>query len=162
MGTVYATSADLLPRIGDRPLTSTTRPSTQQVNAWIEEAEAALEGALRAGGISIPISDARGRTQLRAWVLDYAEGHYRSSNAAAGGDSNNDDGVDLLVKFDTLITAILDNPARYGAMLEVGGNASDASRRLRAHPLDDVDGRSTGEGGDLAPYFNVADKGDQF
>ncbi len=158
MGT-YASTSDLAPRIGDRPLTASTTPSTTHVDSWILEGEALLEGALLAGGTPVPVTADRGVTLMKTWTLDYTEARFRMSNAAAGGDGTNEDGENQLTRFEALVDDIHENPARYGAMV-VGADAPEGTRQLRSNVLDDVDGRVASV--DMAAQYTVADREDQF
>ncbi len=145
----YATSSDVQARDPYRPISATTSPTTTQVTQWLTEADALLNGALQAGQISTPVTSANGLEILKSWACDYGEGHLRMAYAASGGDGSNTDGRDLLEKFYKILEDILDNPARYGAMLQ-GGTAGSSARRLRGHVLDNAD-NLTVEAGDFAP-----------
>ena len=148
MGT-YAVTSDVQARLPGFTLTTSTKPSTTQVDSWITEAEALLEGAMLSGGLTVPNTNTRGIEILTSWASDYAEGHARQALAAAGGDGANDDGKDLLEKFDNRVTDILDHAARYGQMLE-GGAAPDGARIVRSYPLNNQDSKTVD---DVQPIF---------
>lgn len=133
MGT-YATSSDLVPRIGGRPLTSTSKPSTTQVDDWITEAESQLTAALTAAGIGVPAALTDGGNHLKVWTIDFAEGHFRMSHAAAGGDGDNDDGQKLLDKFEERIQDIRTDSSWYDALLN--GGASSATSQVARGSTD--------------------------
>src|SRR3990167_10063565 len=139
MGT-YAATSDIQARLPGFTLSTSTKPSSTQVSQWITEAEAELEGAMLAGGLTVPNTNTRGIEILKSWASDYAEGHARQALAAAGGDGGNDDGKDLTQRFEDRIQDILSNAARYGQMLE-GGSAPDGSRIVRTYHLNNQDSK---------------------
>lgn len=156
----YAQVSDVQARNPYRVIDGSSKPTTTQVDTWILEAEALLHGALNAGQCVTPITGGDGIKLMRSWACDYAEGHVRQAYAAAGGDGNNDDGKDLLERFDARLQDILDNPARYSSMLN-GGSAASGTSHFRSHITDDVDGRTRDDDG-FQPAFTKADAGDQF
>jgi hypothetical protein len=142
----YALYSDVTRRIPGRPLTGTSSPSTSDLTQWIAEAEAMLEGSLVAGGVSIPITAASGIQIIKSWACDYAEGRARMALAAGAGDGANDDGKDLIDRFEKRLEDISKNPAGAEAML-TGGGTSDTARRVRCYQLDNKDGVVVGDGG---------------
>lgn len=148
---VYITSIndEVLPLLGGRSVDTTTTPSTADVEDLILQAEALLEGALAAGGISTPITGTGPTRIMKACALDYVIGHVRQSHAAAGGDGDNEDGEPFLERFYAKIEDIMARPALYEGMLG-GSGSTPSSTKLRGHPTDDVDGRTST---DFAPEF---------
>ena len=155
-----ATYLDVQARIPYRTIDASSPPTQSQVGAWVEEAEARINNALRAGGMAAPVANAEGAEQLKALSIDYGEGRTRIAYASAGGDGGNDDGKDLIEQFGNVIDNILEHPARWSAMLQ-GGDASDATRRLRSHVLDHPDGHTVGAG-DFDPAFTKLGGEDQW
>lgn len=147
----YAQTADVRRRLPYRTIDATTAPALDDVDRWILEGEALLEGALIAAGIATPLTLARGLRQALVWVSDYAEGRYRRALAASGGDGSNEDGADLLRTFAERLTDIEANPARYSAMLLGSGVEvkAEASRTRGTASADRTDPVFTkGGGGD--------------
>ncbi len=158
---LYAKSADVEARVPYRPaLTSDSDPSVEMVDQWIKEAEAKMNGRLRSVGIGLPITDTDGVEILRMWITDYAEGRLRKSYAAAGGDADNEDGQELIDRFDETLNTIANDWAGTAAMLNAGG-ASDSNRVIRGNVLDNADGKTI-SGGDFAPEFQKAERADQY
>lgn len=146
---VYADFLDVQARIPYREIGATTLPSQVNVDEWIDEAEAMLNGVLAAAGLSSPYTTTNAKNILRSWVVDYAEGMVRQAYASAGGDGANDDGKDKIERFEKRLNDILASPSQYGAMLG-GGDAPESSRGVRGHVLDNSDGKSVS---DYAPVF---------
>lgn len=131
----YATIADVKARLAGRPISPTSQPSEADITAWIGEAEAMLDGALKGADLPAPYSDADAVRILRAWVCDRVVGLTRMALASAGGDGQNDDGKDMVAKFDRLVDDIQRRPTVYGAML-AAGNAPAGSVRFRGANRD--------------------------
>lgn len=121
-------------------ITTTSQPTTAQVDAWVAEGEAFLETALQDVGVTVPIEDERGILVMRSWTNLYAEGKTRYARAGAGGDGQNENGLKLLDKFDALLERIRADPA-WAASMVSGGTATDDAVRYRDHTknLDDED-----------------------
>jgi hypothetical protein len=132
----YAVATDVQARIPGRIISTTSKPSTTQVEAWIAEADAMLSGSLAAGGIPLPEVATNGATIMRAWECDYAEGRARMAYASAGGDGANDDGKDMIESFKTLLTNIRRYPSDYGSMLSAGGDAPEGTSKCRGSNAD--------------------------
>jgi hypothetical protein len=158
----YATVSAIQARLPGRTLTTTSKPTTTQMVDWVSEGDALLDSALASVGITVPVTEpARALLVLRSWSLLYSEGHTRRALASAGGDSDNDDGKDLLEQFSELLAWIRANPADVGALLSESGEAADSARRVRGYVIDNDD-NLTIENGDFAPVFTKAALGDQF
>ena len=155
MGT-YATYSDVGARTPARTIDATSMPTATQVSAWVDEGEALLGGALSAGQITIPITDASGIKLMRSWTCDYAEAHLRMAWASTANDGN-PDGQQLLDRFNATIDDIYSHPSRYQASLWSGAS-SESTRRVRGYVLDNDDSKSI-TNGDFAPEF---EKGDVF
>ena len=134
----FASISDVRARVGGRAkgslLSETTTPSTKDVGLWLDEGEAFVTTALDVGDIPHPEVNTAPSRLLRSWIADYASAHFRASNAAAGGDSDNEDGEDLLEKFFSRIDDIYTNSTKYAAILG-GGSSTDAQKRIRTGPL---------------------------
>lgn len=150
MGTYATATTNVQPRLAGRTLSTGSSPTLAQVDTWVDEGEALVLGTLRAAGISLPVAGAEGGKILTSWICDYAEGHCRQSWVAAIG-GGSDDGTDILDRFDKRLEEISANPARFDAMLN-GGTASASTTRVRAHVLNNYEGKTITDG-DFDPIF---------
>ena len=140
-----------LPDVSTGDFTSTSKPTKVQVQGWLDEAEAELNGQLQAAQLPAPYTDTTAKLILGRTVTDYAEGRVRKILAAAGGDGNNNDGVELIVSFLDNLKEIQKRPVWWGMRLG-GGTTDDSARRLRGHVLDNADGLTIAKG-DFKPVF---------
>jgi hypothetical protein len=123
----YSTVVDVRGRVPYRVIDAGSAPSQTQVETWITESEAMLDSTLASVGIPGPFGGASQIAILRAWSLDYPEGHVRMAYAAAGGDGRNDDGKDLLDRFYRRLDWIRENPAQADAMLNPPSSSDPAT-----------------------------------
>ena len=131
----YATTAtDVQARLPGFTLSTTTKPSSTQATQWLVEADAFINVALAAAGLTSPATAANLLELFKSAATDYAEGHVRMALAAAGGDGGNDDGKDLIAGFKALVADIRANPAAYSAV--------DESSRVRFPSTTDDDGNT--------------------
>lgn len=159
MGT-YAAIGDVQARFQGFTFADDSKPTQTQAETWIAEAEAMLEGALQAGGLTVPNTNSRGIEILTSWACDYVEGHVRNALAASANDPSNTAGQPMLEKFDARLEWIHGNYARAGQMLE-GGDAPDASRKVRSYALRNDDNKTI-DAGDFAPTVTKADLENQW
>jgi len=150
MGT-YVSTSQVAARLPYRTIDSNSKPSSTQVSEWIDEAEALVHGALNAIEVPTPITGTDGIKIIRSIVLDYAVGQTRMAYAAAGGDSDNDAGVDEIERFNERVNDMFAHPTRYASMLH-GGSASSSQRQLRGYQVDNDDNKSV-DNGDFTPSF---------
>ena len=152
----YSGAVEVADRLPYRSITTSTKPSTGDVDRWGAKASAILDGVLAAAQVAVPVIHTGGVAIVSEWTTDYAEGRYRMALASAGGDGDNDDGKDLIEGFKLLMTEITASPSHFQAMLN-GGASSDATRQLRGNVTDNADGKSVS---DFEPTFTV--DGDNF
>ena len=150
MGT-YVSNAQITAHIPYRTFSASTSPSTTDIDTWIEEAEAILEGALNSAQITTPITSTTGIRILRAWLTNAVVGTVRMSFAAAGGDPNNNAGESQVEKFNEKLEDIMNRPQIYQQQLGAG-SGDDSSRQLRSYVTDNDDSKSV-SGGDFDPTF---------
>ena len=155
MGT-YVSNAQITAHLPYRTFTSSTSPSTTDVDAWIEEAEALLESTLNAAQITTPITTTAGIRILRAWLTNAVVGTVRLSFAASGGDPNNVAGQAQIDQFNERLTDILNKPQLYQQQLAAGSGTS-AARQIRAYTTDNTDSKTI-SGGDFDPTFTTGTK----
>ncbi|MEK0431095.1 MAG: hypothetical protein RL139_899 [Gemmatimonadota bacterium] len=162
MTATYATTSDVQARIPYRTISTTSKPTTAQVQDWLDSGQSMLDGALLAAELPAPYTSDHAKAILKMHLVSYVEGRVRQAYASAGGDGNNDDGRDLIEAFEGgpnrpgLIEKIAANPVLYGSML-AAGSSPDSARRLSGHVLDNADGLTISEG-DFAPTFTVSEK----
>jgi len=140
----YANIDDVRARTPYRDIGASTKPSTAEVEEWIGDAEAMLDAALAAIGLTVPLTADRAVRIAKAWVLDYAAGHFRASQAQAGGDGTNRDGQDLIEKFERLVGPggeIVRNPDRFSNYL-TDSSATDGGA-LRSYATSNPSDRTT-------------------
>ena len=147
----YATVANLQARIPYREISVSSVPTTAQVQEWLDNADATIDGALQAGELPAPYTDATAVRIIKEWVLDYVEGRVRVALASASIDGLNTDGVRAIDRWEARLADIHRWPDRFGAMLGAGA-APAASITLRAYSTDNNDGLSIGAG-DFDPTF---------
>lgn len=153
MAATYATIESVRKRAPYRAIDSTSRPSADDVQGWLDESQAELDATLQAAELPAPYTASAAMSILGRWITDYAEGRLRMAYAASGGDGSNDDGKDLVTRFEERLDDIGKRPGRYAAMLGAGA-APDTARRVRGHVLDNADGKTI-EAGDFAPTFTT-------
>lgn len=153
----WAAVSDVQARLTYQTISSSSKPTTTQVQSWLDEAEAHLRGALSAAGL--PTSYTAGgdaAIMLKTWATDYAEGRCRLAWASSEGSDDNQDGVAVVEEFNRRIADIMDRPSRYGELLGAG-SAPTNSRRIRAHVTNHPDGKTIAAG-DFAPTFTTGEK----
>ena len=157
MAPVYAQLGDVQARIPYRPLDGSSEPTAAQVTKWLETADGLINGVLAANGITTPVPAtlADGRQWLNSLATDYAEGHVRMAFAAAGGDSANRDGRELLESFQAILDWMLEHPAQTQGRLEAG-DVDAGVRAVRGPPASgNAANQSTS---DLEPAFSRDEK----
>lgn len=154
----YAQTTDVAARIGGRPFSATTVPSTTQAEAMLDSAEAELLGTLEAVGVSSSYAPAsRGFAILQGWIAEYVTGLLRRAMAAAAGDGTNPDGQQQIDEWRDRLRWILDNPSIASSMLEGSGTPEDATPGIESHLTDRVLGLSREN---VAPVYTI--KGHHF
>jgi hypothetical protein len=152
----YATVADIQARLAYWTIDVSSQPSTYQVSQWIDECESLIDGALQAVDLPAPYATTHAIRILKSWVASGVEGLVRRAHAAAAGEGQtNEDGKDLIEKFDNVLKDILAKPSIYGAML-AGGSAPAAATRLRAYQTHNADGLSSTDAS-FNPTFKRSD-----
>jgi hypothetical protein len=136
----YAVIGDIKSRLPNRLISASSKPTQAEIEAWIAEAQAMLDGTLASClGASVPYTDANAILQLKAWICEYAEGHTRMAHASTSGSGANDDGKDLVEHFYGRLSDIQKNPSVYGARLASGSAPANACRvRRTASTVDPI------------------------
>lgn len=143
-------------------VSATSHPTTTEVTAWIDEAEAMAR--LTLNGVGIPTSSLSddAKAVLKSKVEKYAEGQTRRAWASADGTGANDDGNPLIAEFYAFLADIKLNPSGWGQ--ELGGGAGNTDTTLlRSHVTSGVTGPDgvtarTVSNGDFAPVMTRAEK----
>lgn len=130
----YATAADdVVPKLGNRPLTTTSDPSLSEVEDWLVQLEAELIGTLEAVGVSESSFSSRGLDTLRGWVASAGAGLVREAHAAAAGAGNNEDGRADVKAWTDRLADIAARPSFFRQLL-CGASATGAASMLRGGP----------------------------
>ncbi len=151
----YATVALVQARNPYRAIGASTEPSTADVEEWIDQAEAEIDGRIAAAGLTSPVVNTNGIKIVRKKVVGYVAGFVEMAYAAAGGDGGNDDGQDAQELWDECMEDITDNPLKWGGILE-GGTAPESSIQMRSHTTNNKDGLTVAAG-DFAPTYHKDD-----
>lgn len=153
MASVYIQVSEVNARNPARAVSASTSPTDTQAQAWIEEAEAFINGALLVGNLPAPYTVGTNAAKILGMIVgDYAEGRIRIAYAAAGGDGQNKDGEAQVEKFYETCKDIKRNPETWAAMLGAG-SPPVAARRNRGHVTDNADGETV-DNGDFDPIFD--------
>lgn len=134
MGTYVSDASEVQEHMPYRKISATTDPSETDVNKWIVRAEGQLTASLRAGSITTPITDTEGIATVVTWLLAYLVGLVEKAYASAGGDPDNDKGIDACRAWEMLMKDIPKNTEIYKAML--CADASGAMSKLRSHVVN--------------------------
>lgn len=145
----YATITHMQARFQGFTFGASSKPTQTQTELWIAEAEAMIDGALSAGGLTSPATNANGILILRAWTCDFAEGHVRNALAASANDPSGAAGQPMIDAFAKHIDWMLANPTQAGNMLQGG---SSATSRMKSYPQNNADDLSISDG-DFDPAF---------
>lgn len=143
---------DVAGRFPSRTIDGSSDPSSDDCQRWIDEAQSYVDGVLRAGGMTTPYTAPSAVDILGTLIVDYAEGRFR--NAIAGGSVTGTDpkGEQLLAEFKLVLDDMRRNPATWAAILG-GPVASNETRHVRGHVLDNRSGRTIADG-DFAPEYD--------
>jgi len=156
MTATYATVDDVKARLPGRTLSSSTKPSTSDVQTWLDDGQAQVDSALGAAGLSVPMTDARAVAVAKTWIVNYAEGRWRASLAAIGGDATNRDGQDLIDAFYRMVGptgTIAQQPEVFSNYLT--GTVAASNARLRSHVTSNRDELAAGT---FDPIFRMDEK----
>jgi hypothetical protein len=147
----YATIDEVRARLPYRTIDDDSVPTEEQVEAWLDEAEAQLLSRLTAIQLPTPAAPpAASGLIVRSWVSDYVRGLVLQawSSSTDSDTTTGDKEVDI---WRAMLDEIFSAPQKFGAIL---GAASppDATRRIRSHILDNADNRSV-DAGDFTPVI---------
>jgi len=151
----YADVDDIRSRIGGRVIDANSSPSTSEVEAMIDEAEAEIVTCLVASGLAESSISTEGAKVLRHWISNYISGWVRTTHAAAAGDGDNQDGLELREKWQALLERIMNNSAHYAAMLG-GGEQPSESVDAVSYMTDNEDGKTIA-GGDFDATITMSE-----
>lgn len=151
----WAAASDVQARLTYETISTTSTPTTAQVEAWIDEAEARIRGVLRAAGLTTTYSDTDSVNILTSFVADYVEGRVRLAwGSGTGGTEDTEAGERLIGKFDAFIGDLRSGTIQLGSELDPGGDVPDAVQLARSHIEDNEDSLSL-DNGDFAPKFTI-------
>lgn len=75
----YITTTDIAGQFPSLEITATSKPSTTQVDEYITNIEAQIDGCLRAMGITVPVTDAEAKAYLKQIAIDGASWRFLSA-----------------------------------------------------------------------------------
>lgn len=134
----YVNNGQVLKLLPGKTLDQATKPSTGDVDEWIAEAEAEIDGALARAGFSVPVATARGVLILRKKVA--AGVAARTKIALADGTPTNHENLRqeaelLKAEWDAFLAEIKSDLAGVAAMLGIaGGSGGSAASSFWTHP----------------------------
>ena len=148
----YATSSDVAARVG-RTLSATSAPTTTQVTEWITQAEAELNGALDAQGITNPITDSDGINFVKPYVCARAAMFWLQNKDSVTDESNSQAQIEAFEREWRYLTEKIEKqPAVVAAMVGHALGTSAGSSKIRAYQTDNSDGLTISDG-DFDPVF---------
>ena len=153
----WAAASDVQARLTYETISTTSSPTTAQVEAWIDEAEARIRGVLRAAGLTTTYSDTDSVNILTHHVCDYVEGRVLMAWASGtGGTEDREAGQLLVEKFDAFIADLRTGAIQLGSELDSGGDVPDSIQLARSHIDDNEDDLSLDDG-DFDPKFTIGE-----
>lgn len=152
----WAAATDVQARLTYKTIDGSSSPTTTQVEAWIDEAEARIRVILRAAGLDTVYTDTDTTSALTHHVTDYVEGRVLLAWASGtGGEIDREAGEALIAKFDAFLEDMRANPIQYGSELAATGDVADAVQVIRSHVTDNADNLSVSNS-DFAPKTEIA------
>lgn len=145
----YAAIGDITARLPQRTIDGSSQPTQTQVEGWIDQIEALVNGHLEASGISTAVTASRGIVLLRGFVADRVSARVERAFASIRNEET-DIGADARDALDDFLLIVQRDPARAKAMLGVDSGTS--SSNLRAYVTDNDDSKTI-SGGDFDPEF---------
>lgn len=152
----WSSTADVNARLTyAQALGAATKPTSTQVQAWLDSAEAQIRLALAAAGMPTTFTAGSDTIELlRDVATTYAIGLVKQAWASAEGDGGNDAGDRELERFDEFLRSMRDRKAYMSDLIE--GGASDANILTRSHVTHHPDGKTIAAG-DFRPKFTTGE-----
>ncbi len=148
MGT-YAANTDIQTRMPAHPWSGSSKPSTTDLTNWITLTEGQLTAALKAGGISTPITDADGIQLAKAIICEVVEGLARLALNSAVDASDAQIGNQRVKDFNELLKSVAAGGSSIWAAM-LGGTSRQCG--VRGHVINNADGETIADG-DFDPEF---------
>jgi hypothetical protein len=148
----YCVYGDIQARNPYRSITASTKPSITDVNAWIVEAEAEINGYLAAMDFESPCTNSTGKSILKNKVVTYVSGLLKKAYASAGGDGSNDDGKDDIDMWNLFLDDLDKAPDKWGRIFQAGSKVGASTSRIRSYATCNNDNKSIANG-DFDPEF---------
>lgn len=149
---IWASAEDVQSRVTYGSVSATSKPSTDQVEQWLDEAEAQIRAILRAAGLATAYTDSDSVNLLIMWATDYATGQLLKAWGRQGNDELLEEGQALLERFDATIQRVRSKTIAMGTELDSGGNVADSAQQVRSYTTDNSDGKTVARG-DFAPVI---------
>lgn len=148
----YALYTDVAARVG-RTLSASSAPTQAQVTTWISQAEAELDGALDAQGITNPVTDASGILFLTPYVCARAAMFWLQNKDSVTDEATATAQIEAFRdEWRYLTDKIERNPDIVAAMVGHPFNEAAGSGRIRGYATDNDDDLSI-SAGDFDPVF---------
>lgn len=146
---IWATVDQVRSRLTYGELTAESSPSLNDVQDWLDEAEARVKGILRAAGLTTSYDDADSLLILRNMVVRYAVGNIMMSWGSKTGSDDMEAGQRMVEQFEADLEKIRNHYVQLGAELSSSGSVT--TRKVRSHVLDVPNVVTT-------PYFTMDEK----
>lgn len=149
----WATADDVRARVAYATIGTTSKPTTAQVEQWLDEAEARIRGVLAAQGLPTTYTDTDAVNILTVAATDYAEGHILNTWSSQDGNTGARPGDVLIDKFDAFLEQLRARTIQLAGEL-AAGDVAESVRRVRSYWTDNEDGLSI-SAGDFAPAIGA-------
>lgn len=148
----YATYSDVSARVG-RTLSASSAPTQAQITTFITQAEAELNGALEAQGITNPVTDSDGISFLAPYVCARAAMFWLQNKDTVTDQSDASAQIEAFrQEWRYLTDKIERQPDLVAAMVGHPFDEAAGSGRIRAYQTDNEDGLDIASG-DFDPVF---------
>lgn len=150
----YAAIGDVEARLAgfpEIPFSASTTPTNTQVNTWLDDGEATLNGCLQGAGLPAPYTAQAAKDILGEILIDLVEGRVRNVVSSARGTPDKD-GQDLIEGFKQVCKDFLTDKVFWAGVLGAGPQSTE--RRARGYVLDNGDSKSIADG-DFDPWVDI-------
>lgn len=148
----YASATDVAARLPTRTISTTSTPTTAQVDAWIDQTEARLDGELKAAGFTTPVTGTAPINVLKDVVASRVAARWLQGISAGTDTEDNALSENLLKEWDGFLEQVRSDPSRVAEMIGQSFGTGANKRRIRGYPTDNRDSKSI-DNGDFDPVF---------
>ena len=147
----YATVDQVQKRNPYRCINATSEPAIEDVQEWLDEAEALVDGVLATIGVSTPVTATAGIRIIRNKIITYVAGLVQQAYAHSGGDGGNVDGNDFVEAWEAWLESLLNDSVNW-ARIFGGGTLGSGNVQLRSHTTNNQDSLTVSNG-DFEPEY---------